>query len=46
MILMPADFDAAYEGILDAVRDGTISQQWPDESLVRIIKTKLDFTEK
>lgn len=46
MILMPADFDAAYEGILAAVRDGTISQQRLDESLVRIIKTKLDLAKK
>lgn len=39
--LMPADFDAAYAGLLDAVSTGTLSEARIGESLARIIETKL-----
>ncbi len=41
MILMPADFDAAYTGVLGAVYDGRISTERLNESVRRILKVKL-----
>lgn len=41
MILMPTDFQACYQGILDAVSDGTLSEERIDESVVRIVRAKL-----
>lgn len=41
MILMPQDYQTAYDGLLAAVRDGTIAEERINESLVRIIKVKL-----
>ena len=43
LILAPADFDAAYQGVLDAVRSGRISQARIDESLYRVVSAKLDM---
>jgi beta-N-acetylhexosaminidase len=43
LILAPADFDAAYQGVLDAVRSGRISQERIDESLYRVVSAKLDM---
>ena len=40
MILMPADFKAAYQGVLDAVADGTLSEERINESLHRIFRVK------
>ena len=40
MLLMTPDFSASYEGVLSAVRDGTLSEERIDDSLRRIIKTK------
>ncbi len=37
ILLMPADFNAARQGILDAVHDGRISEERIDESLFRIL---------
>lgn len=42
MILMPEDFQAAYQGILDAVGNGTISQERLDQSVLRILEKKLE----
>lgn len=44
MILTPDDFKAAYQGVLEAVADGTVSDQRIDESLKRILKVKLGMT--
>lgn len=44
MILMPQDFKAAYQGMLDAVADGTISEQRINESLERILRVKLNMS--
>ena len=41
LILMPNDFSTAYQGVLAAVRDGTISESRIDESLTRILRVKL-----
>lgn len=41
ILLMPADFQSAYQGVLDAVADGTISGQRIDESVRRILRVKL-----
>ena len=41
MVLMPADFPTAYQGVLDAVSSGRLSEERIDESAVRIVRTKL-----
>lgn len=41
MILMPSDYAACYQGILEAVQDGRITQEQLDESCMRIIRTKV-----
>ena len=43
IILMPADFYEAYEGVLEAVKSGRISEQRINESVRRIIKVKLQL---
>lgn len=40
MILMPEDFEAAYQGILDAVKNGELTQERIEESVYRIWKIK------
>lgn len=40
MLLMPEDFEAAYDAVLAAVQDGTISEERIDESLDRIYRVK------
>ena len=40
MILMPKDFPAAYEGILAAIKDGTIPKERLEASLGRILRVK------
>lgn len=41
MILMPEDLDAAYQGVLDAVASGILSQERIDESCLRVLGTKV-----
>ena len=41
MLLMPSDFEMAYKAILDAVKEGSISQERIDNSVKRIITAKL-----
>lgn len=41
MVLMPADFPAAYQGVLDAMASGRLSEDRIDESLERIVRAKL-----
>ena len=38
---MPLDFKGAYQGVLDAVENGTITLERLEESLRRILKVKL-----
>ena len=40
MLLMPEDFETAYNGLLAAVQDGTISEERINESLRRIYRIK------
>ncbi len=40
MILMPEDFQAAYDGVLAAVKDGVIAEERINESLKRIYRVK------
>lgn len=44
-LLMPADFDTAYQGMLDAVASGEISERRLYESAFRIVYMKLRFEE-
>lgn len=41
VVLMPADFGAALQGVLDAVESGSLSQERVDESVRRILAAKL-----
>lgn len=41
IILMPEDFKGAYEGVIEAVKSGVISEERINTSLVRIVKAKL-----
>ena len=43
LILVPADFESAYQGVLDAVHDGRLSEERIDESLRRILHVKLEL---
>ena len=43
---MPKDFKEAYEGVIEAVKDGTLSMERVDESLARILKVKLQIMER
>lgn len=43
MLLMPQDYEAAYNGLLAAVQEGTISEERIDESVVRIVRVKLSL---
>ena len=40
MLLMPEDFKTAYEGVVQAVKDGTISEERIDDSLARVYRIK------
>lgn len=46
MILMPESFTEAYNGILQAVQSGQITQERLDTSVLRILETKLEKFEK
>lgn len=41
LVLMPEDFQEAYQGVLDAVKDGTLTEQRVNESVTRIVKVKV-----
>ena len=41
LVLMPEDFAAAYQGVLDAVSEGALSEERIDQSVLRIVKAKL-----
>ena len=40
MILCPESFEEAYEGVLAAVKDGTISEDRVNDSLRRVYRIK------
>lgn len=41
LVLLPTDFEQAYQGLLKAVKSGDISEERIDESVRRIIRAKL-----
>ena len=41
MILMPADFQTAYDAVMEAIQNGTLSETRIDDSLRRILAVKL-----
>ena len=41
MILMPDNFEQAFEGVLEAVKDGTISESKINEAVSRILAVKI-----
>lgn len=43
IILMPADFESAYQGVLTAVESGEITPERIDESMRRILRVKLSL---
>lgn len=43
MVLMPADLESAYQGVLDAVASGELSEERIDESVARVVRTKLEL---
>ena len=40
MVLMPEDFELAYEGVIEAVKEGTISEDRINNSLKRVFRIK------
>lgn len=42
LILMPEDFAAAYQGVLEAVESGELTEARIDESVARILRVKLE----
>ena len=40
MLLEPEDFEAAYEGVLKAVKKGDITEERINESVYRILRVK------
>ena len=40
ILLMPADLDAAYNGVLQAVRSGEVSQARIDDSVLKLLRAK------
>lgn len=43
IILLPEDFRAAYDGVLDAVASGELTEERIDESVLRIVRLKLAY---
>lgn len=46
LLLMPADFKSAYEGVLAAVEEGELSEERIDESVRRILRVKCSREEQ
>ena len=45
MLLMPEDFQSAYQGVLSAVENGTVPEERIDESVRRILEVKSSIEE-
>lgn len=43
MLLMPADFQAAYDGVMNALEKGELTEERIDESVRRILEIKLEM---
>ena len=46
LILMPADFESAYQAVLSAAEEGRISKERISRSAERIVRCKLEMEEK
>ena len=46
LLLMPEDFAKAYEGVLEAVDSGEISESRLDESVLRILERKIEMEKR
>ena len=42
MLLMPDDFRAAYNGVLEALEEGDLSEERIDASVERILRLKME----
>ena len=40
IILMPENLEEAFDGVVAAVEDGRLSEQWLDETVLRILEFK------
>lgn len=45
MLLMPSDFQTAYNGVINAVQRGTLTEERINESVERILEIKMDMME-
>lgn len=45
IVLMPADFPTAYQGVLDAIANGKLSKERIDQSVTRILSAKYSLSE-
>ena len=43
IVLMPSNFKAAYQGVIDAVANGEIQEERIDESVKRILRVKIEM---
>ena len=43
MLLMPADFQAAYDGVMAALENGELTEERIDESVRRVLEIKLEM---
>lgn len=43
IVLMPADFEEAYQGVLSAVEEGELTEERIDESVRRVLRLKVSF---
>ena len=43
MLLMPEDFESAFQGVLQAVSDGRLTEERIDQSVERILRIKLSM---
>lgn len=44
MVYLPEDFESAYNAVVEAVKEGTISEQRINDSLARVFKIKYKST--
>lgn len=43
ILLMPEDLQEAYDGVLTAVEEGTLSMQWLDATVLKILQFKAEY---
>lgn len=45
LVLMPADFEEAYQGVLSAIEEGELTEERIDESVRRVLRLKIEGME-